>query len=1119
MPDQRNVEFDFTGQAEQLIKTLDRIEKHIRRVPKDKKVDISVKTAEARKQIDTLEAEIRRLAAESPDVKVSLDLKRAALDVARARAMIATIPDKKVLTVTMRERVFGRLSNAARLTKTAVVGVETAITGVKKAAGAAEGATSFLRDAFGNMSTFLRRLGPLIMGMGIAITASLLPAILALGAGFVGAIGGATALAAALGNVLAPAILSLIGIFGRLTSVMDVFKLHQQTVEEQAKATADQTAAQTASEQGITAARRASADATRRVAQAEKALGEARRQARQSIVDAEQELRDSQTRMASASAALADAEVRSYQEIQDAIEAASDAVRDYEHAKLDAQQAELDLSSAQDELKNFRKELGVSGKQFDSLFQKFTNVNVDLDDLAGGLQKAGGAGEQLGRGKGLNDLKQLILNVQKAKLADKDATEAISDSTKDMNDTAREAADLQKKGVKGTETYKSALEDYHAAQKDVNESQRTYNKLLKQGIDGADGVVKAHENLADAIRNEKRQQQDLVQAQKAAADADTAAQTAMEEYTRKRNALSDAEQGFLDQIIAFSDTWKKMWKEASKPVFIALNQILGKFNEVLPKLQGIFNAIGQAWGDALKSFGQRITSPQFLLNMAGAVQALIPLIRNLGNIAGNLLLTFSNIGAAAMPALVALGDAVEKLTGRWAKNTSDIGKTRKTVMPMIEALKGFVGIITGAGEAAVAVFTSGSGPINDFIGWIRDGVKAFGKWAKSAKGGDKIKQFFEDTLPLAKSIIKFILKVGEVILKAFQFVAPVLKPFVDMFTLVAEIAAKILNLFLLIPAPVRGFAGEILALLFGFTKFTKGAKILYEVVGKAGGVFKLFGKVAKEFLNLGIKPFKDFWALLKNLFRGKPAEKALDNFAGAVESKVGSIVKTLSAPFRALWSRIRAAFRSGVSAIGRIFAGIGDVLGKVLEKLKGFVKPFSDFAQSIANGVKNAFRGLGNFVKSIFDRVLRVIKGAINLIVDSVNFVIRAINKIPNVKTPFGKVGIPDIPEIPHLAAGGVTRGGTLAEIGEAGREAVLPLNAAVYKELASGIVLAMQSVVKPLRTGGAAVAAAGGGVNIEHQTVILPPAPGHKQMGDARHQAVVFAREMSRRGGSSVGH
>ena len=90
----------------------------------------------------------------------------------------------------------------------------------------------------------------------------------------------------------------------------------------------------------------------------------------------------------------------------------------------------------------------------------------------------------------------------------------------------------------------------------------------------------------------------------------------------------------------------------------------------------------------------------------------------------------------------------------------------------------------------------------------------------------------------------------------------------------------------------------------------------------------------------------------------------------------------------------------------------------------------------------------------------------------------------------------------PGLAAGGMVTGPVFRQLGEAGKEAVLPLNAGVMKQLAGAITAQM----------GAPGAGAGRTV-IEHQTVVLPPTPGGDTMGDPTLAALQFSRELSRRG------
>ena len=96
--------------------------------------------------------------------------------------------------------------------------------------------------------------------------------------------------------------------------------------------------------------------------------------------------------------------------------------------------------------------------------------------------------------------------------------------------------------------------------------------------------------------------------------------------------------------------------------------------------------------------------------------------------------------------------------------------------------------------------------------------------------------------------------------------------------------------------------------------------------------------------------------------------------------------------------------------------------------------------------------------------------------------------------------------DVRGLASGGMVTGEVFRKLGEAGKEAVLPLNANVMGNLARAITNQMQMQ-------GGLAATGGRGVVIENQTVVLPPAPGHDQMGDPRFAALQFAREMSKRG------
>ena len=91
--------------------------------------------------------------------------------------------------------------------------------------------------------------------------------------------------------------------------------------------------------------------------------------------------------------------------------------------------------------------------------------------------------------------------------------------------------------------------------------------------------------------------------------------------------------------------------------------------------------------------------------------------------------------------------------------------------------------------------------------------------------------------------------------------------------------------------------------------------------------------------------------------------------------------------------------------------------------------------------VKNVFSTGGKIFEGIKEGISSVFKSVVNGLIDGINW---ALSKIRNIKIfnlrPFKDLGSISVPVIPHLATGGLTNGATIAEIGENGREAVLPL-------------------------------------------------------------------------------
>ena len=190
---------------------------------------------------------------------------------------------------------------------------------------------------------------------------------------------------------------------------------------------------------------------------------------------------------------------------------------------------------------------------------------------------------------------------------------------------------------------------------------------------------------------------------------------------------------------------------------------------------------------------------------------------------------------------------------------------------------------------------------------------------------------------------------------------------------------------------------------------------------------------------------------------------------GGVLDILGGLIEFIVGVFTGDWDK-------AWEGIQTIFSGVIDIITSVITTMQ---KNFSTILNAIKSVWTNTWTALKNTTISIFNAIWTGIKNVINTILGGVekmaNGVINGLNKMIDAMNNLS-FDVPDwVPEIggktfgfnitklatvsiPRLANGGITVGSTLANIGEAGREAVLPLenNTGWMDDLASRLVGAM---------------------------------------------------------------
>ena len=125
-------------------------------------------------------------------------------------------------------------------------------------------------------------------------------------------------------------------------------------------------------------------------------------------------------------------------------------------------------------------------------------------------------------------------------------------------------------------------------------------------------------------------------------------------------------------------------------------------------------------------------------------------------------------------------------------------------------------------------------------------------------------------------------------------------------------------------------------------------------------------------------------------------------------------------------------FMALVMAVPQILGGLikafGTLVGSLWEGIKGMFGAFAaNFGNFISGIFRNAINGMIGFIENFINTPINLINGFIDVINGAFGFI--GVN--------LGKI---DLVALPRLAEGGLASGATTAVIGEAGKEAVLPL-------------------------------------------------------------------------------
>lgn len=193
----------------------------------------------------------------------------------------------------------------------------------------------------------------------------------------------------------------------------------------------------------------------------------------------------------------------------------------------------------------------------------------------------------------------------------------------------------------------------------------------------------------------------------------------------------------------------------------------------------------------------------------------------------------------------------------------------------------------------------------------------------------------------------------------------------------------------------------------------EGIKGIWNVVvgffqGIWNGIVSAFSSASTWFTNL----FQSAWNGIKDIWN------AAGSFFAGIWASITNAFSNVSTWFARVFSQAWTAIKNVFSTVGDFFGGIWDTI-----KSK-----FTDIGTKVGDAIGGAF-------KTAINAVISTVEGAINAIPNAINGAISAINELPGVN-----ISKMSAVSLPRLAKGGVVSSSTIANIGEDGAEAIVPL-------------------------------------------------------------------------------
>jgi phage shock protein A/phage-related protein len=502
-----------------------------------------------------------------------------------------------------------------------------------------------------------------------------------------------------------------------------------------------------------------------------------------------------------------------------------------------------------------------------------------------------------------------------------------------------------------------------------------------------------------------------------------------------------------------------LFDELAGPIQNLTNTLLPVLNT---GLTGIADSVGRVFGD----LSAALTSDLGLSNFEALLSGFQPIVESLGHAFINFGGAIGNIFVIGLPFAQAFSDSIADIAASfnlWSSSEEGRAMILKFFEHGQEIIGAILPFLVSVGQALASLVTDESvdktagffATLTEFVPILGEILSTLGDLNIFGLLADALLSVGQVIEPLLPSLGLLFKAVSGALMKAFETLVPVLitlaEAFIPVVDVVTELIGSVLPPLIDLLAPVlQGIAGLAAGVLEGFVP---------AIATLVGGVADL----APAFLDIAtaLTPLiAESLPLLVDLFLSMQpvTQMFVETLIGLLPSILALIppflqIATAILPplLEIMISLVQGGLFPLIETIRILAPPIIDIITLFAQGLLPIIDAavvmfggLADFLAGVFLGDwDRAWSGVGRIFQGVWDGIVATLKLAVNFLIDTLNGLFKALDNLGQTVRAIsgGALGFDVDLRIPRLASGYLTSGPMFAQIGEAGREAVVPLD------------------------------------------------------------------------------